>query len=75
MSSDASPHGVRCVLTHKLSCIGRAPIAAAERQYVQINREALENIIRVEKFHSYVSGRQVEIKMCPKPLISLLGNL
>ncbi|KRZ65664.1 hypothetical protein T10_9384 [Trichinella papuae] len=38
--TDALPHGVGCVLTHKLSCIRKAPIAfhsrtiaAAERQY------------------------------------------
>ncbi|XP_026281310.1 uncharacterized protein K02A2.6-like [Frankliniella occidentalis] len=86
LAGDASPYGVGAVLSHivknKEGLEEHAPIlfasrtlSKAERNYSQLDREALAIIFGVTKFHQYLYGlgQEFQILTDHKPLISLLG--
>ena len=80
VSADASPYGVGAVLSiieggqERPVAYASRSLAPAERNYSQLEKEALAVIFGVKKFHQFVYGRAFEIKTDHKPLLGLLGN-
>ena len=78
---DASPYGVGSVMSHVMDNGEEKPIAyhsralkPAERNYSQIEREALAIVTAVKKFHQYLYGQNFNIVTDHKPLLGLLSE-
>lgn len=80
LESDASSYGIGSVLMQKHP-EGWLPVqfasrtlSAAERNYSQIEREALSVIFGCEKFRQYLLGSKFLIKNDHKPLLNIFSN-
>ena len=80
MACDASAYGVGTVLAQKDSEDNEHPIAfasrslaPAEKNYSQLDKEALANIFAVKSFHQYLFGCTFVIITDHRPLLGLFG--
>ncbi|KFD69399.1 hypothetical protein M514_18271 [Trichuris suis] len=80
LTCDASPYGVGAVLSQIQENRKEVTIAFAcrtlrqtERNYAQIDREALASISGVKKFHHFLYGRHFTLVTDHKPLLDLFS--
>ena len=81
VASDASSYDIGACILHKLpdglwksvAHASRSPLPS-EKEYSQIEKEALGIIFTVTKFHRYLHGRRVILQTDHKPLITIFGS-
>ena len=68
VASDVSSYGIGACIVH-----ASRSLLPAEKQYYQIEKEALGIIFAVTKFHRYLHGRRFTLQTDHKPLITIFG--
>ena len=81
VAGDASAYEIGAVLSHKMPNGEERPVAfasrtlsSAERNYSQVEKEALACVFAIKKFHSYIFGRSFTLVTDHKPLLTLFGE-
>lgn len=81
ITCDASPNGVGAVLSHtfkdntdRVIAYASRALSKAEKNYSQLDREALAIVFAVKIFHQYVYGRCFILETDHKPLTYIFGG-
>ena len=77
LAEDASAYGCHFTCApgwqRKAHCFASRSLSSSERNYAQIEKEALSLIFGVKKFHQYLYGRKFLLLTDHKPLLAILG--
>ena len=80
VAADASSYGWGGVLMHQLDDGTEKPVmhvsgsfTRAEKNYAQVQREALALVRTLKKFHRFIYGRKFELQTDHQPLLAIFG--
>ena len=77
--ADSSAYGIGAVLCHKVGklerpiCFASRSLTSAERNYSQLEKEALAMVFAMNKFHNYLWGQQFTLVTDHKPLLGIFS--